>query len=107
VADAHRRVLHSNLDLFESEMPWMAEFHFKNTDAIYNSTFGFSESERARGIIDLPQTRTLCEKYRSAWPVPEMVGYLEIGGPKIGRDYTDPQVGPELEASLRALKAVF
>ena len=107
VADAQRRVIHSNIELFEFEMPWMAEFHFKNTDAIYNSTFGFSEAERAKGIIDLQQIRAICEKHRSVWPVSEMVGYLEIGGPKIGRDYTDPYVGPELQASLRALKEVF
>jgi len=28
-------------------------------------------------------------------------------GPKIGRDYSDPHLGRELRASLRAIKAVF
>jgi ribulose-phosphate 3-epimerase len=107
VADAEKRVVHGHLDLFRFEMPWMAEFHFKNTDAIYNSTFGFSEAERARGIIDLAEIRGICETHAGVWPVPEMVGYLEISGPKIGRDYTDPLVGGELEVSLRALKSAF
>lgn len=107
VADAAKRVVHSNLELFEFAMPWMAEFHFKNTDAIYSSTFGFSPEEQTRGIIDLRQIRALCEKHQVSWPVPEMVGYLEISGPKIGRDYTDLLVGAELEASLAALKEVF
>jgi hypothetical protein len=107
VADGDKKIIHTNIELFEFEMPWMAEFHFKNTDAIYNSTFGFSEVEQARGIVDLKEIRTLCEKYQKSRPVEEMVGYLEIGGPKIGRDYTDPHVGPELETSLKALKAVF
>lgn len=107
VADASKRVIHSNIDLFKFEMPWMAEFHFKNTDAIYNSTFGFSEAERARGIVDLEEIRAICEAQAGVWPVEEMVGYLEIGGPKIGRDYTDIHVGTELEQSLRAIRQVF
>ena len=36
-----------------------------------------------------------------------MVGYLEIGGPKIGRDYSDIKLEGQLRTSLRAIKEVF
>jgi len=39
--------------------------------------------------------------------VNDVVGYLEIMGPKIGRDYSDPQLAPELRASLKAIKQAF
>jgi hypothetical protein len=35
--------------LFEMEIPWMWEFHFKNTNAIFNTTFGFGPGERLGG----------------------------------------------------------
>lgn len=105
VADAQRRVVHGNLELFEFSIPWMAEFHFKNTDAIFNSTFGFNPEEQQRGIVDLAQIREIVERNSARWPVEEVVGYLEISGPKIGRDYSDPELGAQLRASLRALKA--
>jgi len=38
---------------------------------------------------------------------PRPPGYLEIGGPKMGRDYTDPHFREELRASLGALKSAF
>ncbi len=107
VANANKQVVHTNVDLFKMEAPWLAEFHFKNTDAIYNSTFGFSPSEMAKGIVNLEEWKTICEACAPQWPVEQMIGYLEISGPKIGRDYSDPHVGPDLEASLNALKKVF
>ncbi|PAW78149.1 MAG: hypothetical protein B9S32_08110 [Verrucomicrobia bacterium Tous-C9LFEB] len=107
IADAQSRVIYDNMDLFQFAIPWMAEFHFKNTDAIFSSTFGFSAEEKKRGIVDLKKIRTLVEENSSRWPVDEVVGYLEISGPKIGRDYSDPHLGPQLRASLRALKEVF
>jgi ribulose-phosphate 3-epimerase len=36
-----------------------------------------------------------------------MTGYLEIGGPKLGRDYTDVQLEDQLRQSLKHLKEVF
>lgn len=42
LCDADTKEVYSNIDLFVAGMPMMAEFHFKNTDAIYNSTFGFA-----------------------------------------------------------------
>ncbi len=105
LADVNKNVVFSNVDLLKAGIPYMAEFHFKNTDAIYNSTFGFSEEEMKRGIIDLKEIKTICEL--GNWPVEEVVGYLEIMGPKIGRDYTDPFLGDALRTSLRAIKAIF
>lgn len=107
LADAHKNIVHSNIELFEHAIPMMCEFHFKNTDSIYNSTFGFSEEERKKGIIDLQEVKQLCEDNKDKWPVEEVVGYLEIGGPKIGRDYSDPLLENELRESLRAIKEVF
>ena len=106
IANARREIIHGNMDLFEFSIPWMAEFHFKNTDALFHSTFGFSPEETRRGIVDLRQVRAIIERNAKKWPLEE-VGYLEIGGPKIGRDYSDPELGSELRASLRALKDVF
>ena len=107
VADAERRVLHDNWGLFEMEIPWMWEFHFKNTDAIFNSTFGFGPEERARGIVDLPRLAALIERNSARFPAAEVTGYLEIGGPKTGREYTDRHLEHQLAESLDELTHVF
>ncbi|MDX2109321.1 MAG: TIM barrel protein [Verrucomicrobiota bacterium] len=107
VADVNGTVIHNNWDLFAHEAPWLAEFHYKNTDAKFNSTFGFSPEEKARGIVDLAKFKALIEANATKYPVKDLVGYLEIGGPKIGRDYTDPLLGKTLRESLRALKDVY
>ena len=107
VADKDRKVVHDNWELFELEMPWMAEFHFKNTDSLFNATFGFGAQERDRGIIDLARLAGLIRDNAARFPVPEITGYLEIGGPKVGRDYTDCHLGRALEESLAALKEHF
>jgi sugar phosphate isomerase/epimerase len=107
VADANRNVIHNNVELFEFAIPWMAEFHFKNTDTAFNTTFGFSPEELSRGIVKPTQVREVIERNASRWPIDNVVGYLEIAGPKIGRDYSDPLLGGQLRDSLRALKDVF
>lgn len=107
VADADRRVVHDNWNLFEVAIPWMSEFHFKNTDSIFNATFGFAPAERERGIVDLARLRALIDANADRFPVREITGYLEIGGPKVGRDYTDPGLGRALGESLAALKERF
>ena len=107
LCDSDKRIIHSNVDLFVASLPMACEFHLKNTDAIYSSTFGFNEEERARGIVDLAAFKVICDRSAAKWPVSDVVGYLEIMGPKIGRDYSDPLLGRELRASLRAIKAVF
>ncbi len=107
LCDAAKNIIHSNIELFEAGIPLMSEFHFKNTDAIFNSTFGFNAEEQKRGIVDLQTIKAICDRHRNDWPVDNVIGYLEIMGPKIGRDYSDPLLGDELRSSLRALKAVF
>jgi hypothetical protein len=104
VANREKRVVHDNWDLFALEIPWMGEFHFKNTDAIFNSTFGFGPGERARGIIDLARLAALIEANAGRFPLPEVTGYLEISGPKLGRDYTDCDAGEALLESIAALQ---
>jgi ribulose-phosphate 3-epimerase len=107
VADEHGRVVHEALDLFALEIPWMAEFHFKNTDARFNSTFGFSLAEQERGHIGLGAVASIIKQKRALWPVEDVVGYLEIGGPKLGRDYSDPLLRKALQDSIEALQGVF
>jgi ribulose-phosphate 3-epimerase len=107
VADSEGRVVHDNWSLFEMEIPWMREFHIKNTDASFNSTFGFGPGERARGIIDLPRLKGLIDANADRFPCGELTGYLEIVGPKLGREYSDRNLERMLVESLQALKAVF
>jgi ribulose-phosphate 3-epimerase len=107
VVDSEGKVIHDNWSLFEQEIPWMWEFHFKNTDGIFNATFGFSGEERERGIVDLSRLKRLIDANAERFPAPLVVGYLELGGPKLGRDYADRHLERMLVDSLQALKAVF
>lgn len=107
VADQDGKALHDNVELFELEIPYMAEFHFKNTDKIFNSTFGFSEEEKARGIVDLQQLKALIDRHADKWPVDDLVGYLELTHLKFGRDYSDEKLGKVLTESIRAIQEVF
>lgn len=97
----------NHIELFEATYPWLYEFHLKNTDARFNSTFGFSPEERAKGIVDVAQFRQLLLDNADKLPVSEMTGYLEIGGPKLGRDYSDHHLEEMLRSSLRHLKETF
>jgi hypothetical protein len=109
-ADRDGRVLHSNLELFEFCVPWTAEFHIKNTDERFDSTFGFAAAEAEaggeadRGIVDLVEIRDLIERNEPRWPVDDLVGYLEIGGPKLGRDYSDYLLESQLLQSLERIR---
>jgi len=107
IADRNQQIVYSNMELFAYGLKYMAEFHFKNTDTIFNSTFGFSEEEKEGGIIDLNEVRELLFKCKNTIPVDNFVGYLEIGGPKVGRDYSDPMLESSLRSSLHSLKSVF
>jgi sugar phosphate isomerase/epimerase len=107
VADADGGVLHDNWSLFEMQIPWMWEFHIKNTDAIFNSTFGFGPADRRRGIVDLVRLKKMIDTNATRFPAREVTGYLEIGGPKTGREYTDRHLEGMLVESLEALKTVF
>ncbi|MFP4564305.1 MAG: sugar phosphate isomerase/epimerase family protein [Spirochaetia bacterium] len=104
LADEEGTVLYGCLELFEYGIPYMAEFHFKNTDRIFDATFGFSPEERKRGIVDLDEVFAIIRRNEDRWPVREVVGYFETTGPKTGRDYSDPKLRKILTESLTALK---
>lgn len=93
--------------LMTTAMPWTAELHLKNTDALFNSTFGFGEAERERGIVDLAKIRDLYLAHATVLPSNPLHVYLEIGGPKLGRDYSDCKLEGQLRASLNHIKDVF
>ncbi|QDU76387.1 Ribulose-phosphate 3-epimerase [Bremerella volcania] len=101
------QVGYDHIQLFEATYPWLYEVHLKNTDTRFNSTFGFGPAEREKGIVDVPHFRDLLRKNADKLPVQEMTGYLEIGGPKLGRDYSDHQLEDQLRSSLRYLKEAF
>ena len=105
--DADGVLRHDHLELFEITLPYMHELHLKNTDSRYDSTFGFSEAERASGIIEIAPIREMLQTRADTLPVDELVGYLEIGGPKLGRDYSDKLLADQLRESLRYLKGVW
>ena len=95
------------MQLFEATLPYLDHIHLKNTDTIFNSTFGFSEAERTQGIVDIGHVREVLMAHAEVIPVREIVGYLEIGGPKTGRDYSDWKLEGALRESLRYLAEVF
>lgn len=106
-ADRTSAVRHDHLELLAAAVPHLVELHLKNTDARYSATFGFSPAERQSGIIQIEPIRRMLLAQAEAIPVGELVGYLEIGGPKLGRDYSDPQLEDQLRASLRYLQEVW
>jgi sugar phosphate isomerase/epimerase len=106
-ADRDRKVVHDNWSLFERQIPFMGAFHFKNTDACFEATFGFSPQERRRGIVDLERLHVLLERNAERFPVQPLVGYFETGGPKVGRDYTDSELRDMISVSVSALQEVF
>ena len=85
----------------------MREFHFKNTDPTFNSTFGFGPAERERGIVDLGRLAALIRARADHFPCGEVTGYLEIPGPKWGREHTDRHLERMLVESLQALHTFF
>lgn len=106
-ADADSNVIEDNWSLFAAQVPYIAEFHFKNTDARFNSTFGFNAEERDRGIVKLDRFRKLLDDNAGRFPVEDVTGYLELNHIKFGRDYTDIKLGPVLTESLAAIKENF
>lgn len=106
-ADAEQKIIYSNQTLFEYGIKYMAEFHFKNTDAVFHSTFGFSPEEQAKGIVSLKDLKETIVAKEQEFPVRDVVGYLEISGPKVGRDYSDSKLSETLRTSLRAIKETF
>lgn len=103
-AGPDKEIISSNYALFETGLPWMCEFHYKNTDEFYHSTFGFSKSEQQKGIVDLNRVRQIIQDHQSLLPVLPVTGYLEISGPKTGRDYSDRLLAEQLTESIEAIK---
>lgn len=106
-ADASGQVVESNLALFEHAIPWMWEYHIKNTDAVYASTFGFGPGEIERGIVNLREVAELIRNNASRFPHDLVVGYLEHPGPKLGRDYSDGELESLLRSSIEAIQRDF
>jgi L-ribulose-5-phosphate 3-epimerase UlaE len=100
----NKTIIHSNYEIFEYAIPYMCEFHFKNTDSIYNKTLGFSEEEQQIGIVNLEKIREIIYRNSEKWPVQEIVGYLELPGPKFGRDYTDFLLEKQIIESVETIK---
>ena len=106
-ADADGNIVHSHLALLQPTFPYLHELHLKNTDSLFNSTFGFSEEERARGIVDIARVRRLLLDNADTIPKDHLIGYFESGGPKLGRDYSDGHLEEDLRLSLRHLKETW
>lgn len=104
--DEDRVQRHSAYELLESALPYVTELHLKNTDAFLESTFGFTPEDRARGIVDVAETKNYLLAHAGALPR-ELIGYLEIGGPKLGRDYSDKDLERQLRLSIRYLQEQF
>jgi sugar phosphate isomerase/epimerase len=98
---------YDNITLFRATLPYLRVVHLKNTDARFDSTFGFTVAERQRGIIEAETFRDLLLANAGLLPVKEVVGHLEISGPKLGRDYSDNKLEALVRESLRFLRATF
>jgi ribulose-phosphate 3-epimerase len=85
----------------------LSELHLKNTDRHFEAVFGFSPTEREKGIIQVGAIRDYLVQNADVIPVKELIGYLELGGPKRGRDYSDSKLEGELRVSLRYLRETF
>ncbi|MBN2473755.1 MAG: ribulose-phosphate 3-epimerase [Pirellulales bacterium] len=106
-ADAEGTIRHDHIELLEATLPYLYEIHLKNTDSQYSSTFGFSAEERKAGVVQIGPIREMLLARAETIPVDEVVGYLEIGGPKLGRDYSDKHLADQLRASLSHLKETW
>ncbi|MCY3021592.1 MAG: ribulose-phosphate 3-epimerase [Planctomycetota bacterium] len=105
--DQHGKTCWDHMQLLEACLPYTYELHLRNTGANYESTFGFTEAERKKGIVRVEAVRDLLLRKADVLPSKEIVGHLEIGGPKLGRDYSDGQLEGMLRESLRYLKKTF
>ncbi len=95
------------VQMIEAAAPWLAELHLQNTDDMYCSTFGFSDVDRVRGIIDLAAVRESLRRFEHKAPREHLMAYLAIDGPTLGRDYSDKLVEQELDASIEYALSVF
>lgn len=93
LANEKGEVIEQNEDYFLAAIPHLYEFHFKNTDCIFHETFGFEPENVKRGIVSVERVRAILLQNQDRLPVKVIIGYLGLLGPKIGRDYTDLQLG--------------
>lgn len=107
VADSSGQVSAGSQSLVRAALPWLRELHLKNTDARFEHTFGFTPAEVARGRVDVAGIREFLLENATELPVSRLNGYLEIGGPKLGRDYSDPQLENMLRQSIHHLRETF
>jgi ribulose-phosphate 3-epimerase len=105
--DAGFNLVWDNYQLLEATLPYLRELHLKNTDRHFEAVFGFSLAERERGIVQVEAIRDFLLQNADVIPVKELIGYLEIGGPKRGRDYADDKLEEALRVSLRHLRQTF
>ena len=106
-ANAQKEVIYAPMALLRSALEYTSEIHLKNTDALFNSTFGFGPAELEKGTIDVAAVRHLLLSEADRLPVDQMIGYLEIGGPKLGRDYSDGELERNLRESLAYLRETW
>jgi hypothetical protein len=57
--------------------------------------------------VDLARLKELIDRHADRFPVQPVIGYFETGGPKIGRDYSDPLLREMIAESIRAIQDVF
>jgi ribulose-phosphate 3-epimerase len=105
--DADNITHYDHVALFRAALPYLRVVHLKNTDARFDSTFGFTAAEQQRGIIQVETFGDLLLANADRLPVKEVVGYLEVAGPKLGRDYSDRKLEGLLRESLRYLRKTF
>jgi sugar phosphate isomerase/epimerase len=105
--DADFNLVWDNHQLLEATLPYLRELHLKNTDQHFEAVFGFSPADRERGIVQAQAFRDFLLQNADVIPVQELIGYLEIGGPKRGRDYSDGKLEEDLRVSLRYLRQTF
>lgn len=103
-ADQNGEVMASPLELMEAALPYASELHLKNTDRLFDKTFGFLPAERQKGIVDIPVLAAWLTDRAARLPVTELNCFLEIGGPKLGRDYSDGHLEDQLRGSLQYLQ---
>lgn len=104
--DEDRIKRHSAAELLETALPYVTELHLKNTDSFLESTFGFTPEDRTRGTVDVAAVKDYLLAHADVLPR-DLVGYLEIGGPKLGRDYSDRELERQLRLSIQYLQEQF
>lgn len=93
--------------ILNASLPYLHELHLKNTDAQYIDSFGFTKEELNNGIIRGEEVQRFLLDHASALPTKHLIGYLELPGPKLGRDSTDEMLESQLRESIGYLKKTF